>query len=163
MINAAGGPSNLQPSDPNNQYPGLTNFSLHTHGFGNPVVNTSLGVLQNYLQELLAYYEGRKPIHVPEKRYNVMDSRSSQSLDGMGTGMSTESIPMPHGNGSQQNSITSTGVQQNPLLYATRHYPGGSKEGEEDQETTSNGNEREVIIEVSMKEEPVDSPTTFTI
>ena len=68
MLNAVGGPSNIQPQDPSNPYPGLTNFSLLTHGFGNPTVNTSLDVLQTYLQELLMFYEGRKPIQ-PDSRY----------------------------------------------------------------------------------------------
>lgn len=66
MLNAVGGPSNIRPNDPNNPYPGLTNFGLVTHGFGNPAINTSLNVLQTYLQELLAYYEGRKPIPPPD-------------------------------------------------------------------------------------------------
>ena len=68
MLNAVGGPSSIKPTDPNNPYPGLTNFSLLTHGFGNPTINTSLGVLQTYLQELLTFYEGRKPIQ-PDGRY----------------------------------------------------------------------------------------------
>lgn len=66
MLNAVGGPSNIRPNDPNNPYPGLTNFGLVTHGFGNPAINTSLNVLQTYLQELLAFYEGRKPIPPPD-------------------------------------------------------------------------------------------------
>ena len=70
MLNAVGGPSNIKPNDPNNPYPGLTNFSLLTHGFGNPAIDTGLGVVQTYLQELLAFYEGRKPIH-PDNRYGV--------------------------------------------------------------------------------------------
>lgn len=154
MIDAAGGPSNIRPSDPNNLYPGLTNFSLLTHGFGNPVINTSLGVLQTYLQELLAYYEGRKPIHVPERRYSVFGDKSTQSLDGMGQ----EPVPVLHG-------TSSNGVHQNPLLYATRHYPGGGGGGgrEEDQDSTSNGGEADVMIEVTLKDEPVDSPNTYTL
>ena len=71
MLNAVGGPSNIRPNDPHNPYPGLTNFGLVTHGFGNPAINTSLNVLQTYLQELLAYYEGRKPIPPQDSgRYN---------------------------------------------------------------------------------------------
>ena len=72
MLNAVGGPSNIKPTDPNNPYPGLTNFSLISHGFGNPAINTSLDVLQNYLQELLSLYEGRKPIQ-PDNRYMYND------------------------------------------------------------------------------------------
>ena len=75
MLNAVGGPSNIRPNDPNNPYPGLTNFGLVTHGFGNPAINTSLNVLQTYLQELLAYYEGRKPIPPPDSsRYGFSTS-----------------------------------------------------------------------------------------
>lgn len=70
MLNAVGSPSNIQPSDPNNPYPGLTNYDLLTHGFGNPAMNTSLGVVQTYLQELLAFYEGRKPIQ-QESRFLI--------------------------------------------------------------------------------------------
>ena len=69
MLNAVGGPSNIRPNDPNNPYPGLTNFSLLSHGFGNPTINTSLNVLQTYLQELLAFYEGRKPLPPQDNRY----------------------------------------------------------------------------------------------
>ena len=56
MLYAVGGPSNIKHNDPNNPYPGLTNFSLLSHGFGNPAINTSLSVVQTYLQELLAFY-----------------------------------------------------------------------------------------------------------
>ena len=70
MLNAVGSPSNIQPTDPNNPYPGLTNFDLLTHGFGNPAINASLGVVQTYLQELLSIYEGRKPIQ-SESRFLV--------------------------------------------------------------------------------------------
>ena len=45
MLNAVGGPSNIKSNDPNNPYPGLTNFSLLSHGFGNPAINTSLSVV----------------------------------------------------------------------------------------------------------------------
>ena len=70
MLNAVGGPSNIKSNDPNNPYPGLTNFSLLSHGFGNPAINTSLSVVQTYLQELLAFYDGRKPIQ-PENRFST--------------------------------------------------------------------------------------------
>ena len=70
MLNAVGCPSNIKASDPNNPYPGLTNFSLLTHGFGNPAINTSLTVVQTYLQELLAFYDGRKPVQ-PEARFSM--------------------------------------------------------------------------------------------
>ena len=70
MLNAVGGPSNIKSNNPNNPYPGLTNFSLLSHGFGNPAINTSLSVVQTYLQELLAFYDGRKPIQ-PENRFST--------------------------------------------------------------------------------------------
>ena len=70
MLNADGGPSNIKASDPNNPYPGLTNFSLLTHGLGNPAINTSLTVVQTYLKELLAFYDGRKPVQ-PVARFST--------------------------------------------------------------------------------------------
>ena len=82
MLNAVGEPSNIRPNDPNNPYPGLTNFGLVTHGFGNPAINTSLNVLQTYLQELLAFYEGRKPIPPPDSgRYGGFGSGSGGSRE----------------------------------------------------------------------------------
>lgn len=62
MMDAVGGPSNIRPADPDNPYPGLTNFSLITHGFGNPVISTVMSQIQIYLSELLAVYEGRTPL-----------------------------------------------------------------------------------------------------
>ena len=62
MLNAVGGPSNIKSNDPNNPYPGLTNFSLLSHGFGYPANNTRLSVVQTYLQELLAFYDSQKPV-----------------------------------------------------------------------------------------------------
>ena len=86
MLNAVGGPSNIRPNDPNNPYPGLTNFGLVTHGFGNPAINTSLNVLQTYLQELLAYYEGRKPIPPPDSgRYGFSTSSVPPSSSSSGS------------------------------------------------------------------------------
>ena len=82
MLNAVGGPSNIKPNDPNNPYPGLTNFSLLSHGFGNPAINTSLGVVQTYLQELLAFYDGRKPIQ-PDGRYMFGEKMHTPLLNGM--------------------------------------------------------------------------------
>ena len=82
MLNAVGGPSNIKPNDPNNPYPGLTNFSLLTHGFGNPTINSSLTVLQTYLQELLAYYESRKPIQ-PDGQYLFPDKLPPPSVNGI--------------------------------------------------------------------------------
>lgn len=60
MVNTVGGPTNLRPDDPSNPYPGLTNFSLLSHGFGNPNISACLSVIQNYFNELLAVYEGGK-------------------------------------------------------------------------------------------------------
>ena len=82
MLNAVGGPSNIKPNDPNNPYPGLTNFSLLTHGFGNPTISASLGVVQTYLQELLTLYEGRKPIQ-PDSRYAFGDKVPGPPVNGM--------------------------------------------------------------------------------
>ena len=62
MMDAVGGPSNIRPADPDNPYPGLTNFSLITHGFGNPVISTVMSQIQIYLSELLAVYEGKTPL-----------------------------------------------------------------------------------------------------
>ena len=112
MLNAVGGPSNIRPNDPNNPYPGLTNFGLVTHGFGNPAINTSLNVLQTYLQELLAYYEGRKPIPPPDSGRYGYTTTSSSSL-----GHSVAPPPPPssdilHGGAyptGQQAEITSNG------------------------------------------------------
>ena len=96
MLNAVGGPSNIKPNDPNNPYPGLTNFSLLSHGFGNPAINTSLSVLQTYLQELLAFYEGRKPVQ-PENRYAMFGSEQlhGQLPNGMPHSAYTDPIPGP--------------------------------------------------------------------
>ena len=60
MVNTVGGPTNLRPDDPSNPYPGLTNFSLLSHGFGNPNISAVLSVIQNYFNELLAVYDGKK-------------------------------------------------------------------------------------------------------
>ena len=62
MVDAVGGPSNIRPTDPHNPYPGLTNFSLITHGFGNPAISTVISQIQQYLSELLAIYEGRTSV-----------------------------------------------------------------------------------------------------
>lgn len=67
MVDAVGGPNTIRPSDPNNPYPGLTNFSLITHGFGNPALSTAISQVQMYLSELLAIYEGRTAVR-PESK-----------------------------------------------------------------------------------------------
>lgn len=160
MLDAVGGPSNIRPSDPNNPYPGLTNFSLLTHGFGNPSINTGLGVLQTYLQELLAFYEGRKSVQTTDNRYNMFDeqapSSSSQSLGmGSGGGLIPESVSI-HGNNMPQHHHHPNGIQPNPLEYAARHYPGVN------QEVVSCSNTEEVAVEVALKEEPIESPSAYT-
>ncbi len=155
MLDAVGGPSNIRPNDLNNPYPGLTNFSLLTHGFGNPAIATSLGVLQTYLQELLAYYDGRKPIQTPENKYVLDDNASTSSAAGMRSGLGAESASSPvHGNMPHQHQHHPL---QNPLLYATRHFP--SQLGS--QEAVSSSHIREQSVEVSLKEEPVDSPGNY--
>jgi len=171
MIDNAGGPSNIRPNDPNNHYPGLTNFSLLTHGFGNPVINSSLAVLQTYLQDLLAYYEGRQPINVPERRYSAYGGEKSSNRMGGVSGTGMESVSMQQGGGhisTNSGGVPSNGIHQNPLLYATRHYPNGrGSEGGHVRQTESmetregssmeNGDgDGEVMVEVTLKEEPVD-------
>ena len=163
MIDNAGGPSNIRPSDPNNHYPGLTNFSLLTHGFGNPVVNSSLGVLQTYLQELLAYYEGIKPITVPERRYSTFGEKGSNCASGGGSGgMGPDSVGMQHGNLPMHSAgMASNGIHQNPLLYATRHYPNGGGDGRnrrcaDSRDPMMEDGDGDVMVEVTLKEEPVD-------
>jgi hypothetical protein len=144
MLEAVGGPSNIRPNDPNNPYPGLTNFSLISHGFGPPTLNTGLGVLQTYLQELLAYYEAKKPIQAPDNRYTMLCEdapQASPAPHGMGTGLNPDSaVPQHHHNPHHP--------LQNPLLHATRHYPTS------DSHERINGNE-----DVAFKEEPVESNT----
>ena len=167
MIDNAGGPSNIRPNDPNNHYPGLTNFSLLTHGFGNPVINSSLAVLQTYLQDLLTYYEGRQPINVPERRYSAYGGEKGPNcMGGVGGGAGMEPVSMQQGSvhSSTSGGVPSNGIHQNPLLYATRHYPnnggrgneGGHRRRTDGMETTSMENGGEVMVEVTLKEEPVD-------
>lgn len=143
MLDAVGGPSTLRPNDPTNPYPGLTNFSLLSHGFGNPAINTGLGVLQTYLQELLAYYEGKKPIQPPDNRYVFSESAPSPQPN-------PESAPSMHGSLTQQQHYHHHPLQ-NPLLYTTRHYPSG----EQHQETVTSSDHEGGTIEVTLKEEPV--------
>ena len=59
MVDTVGGPTNFRPDDPSNPYPGLTNFSLISHGFGNPSVSAVLSLVKTYFQELISVYEGR--------------------------------------------------------------------------------------------------------
>lgn len=159
MLDAVGGPSNIRPNDPNNPYPGLTNFSLISHGFGPPTLNTGLGVLQTYLQELLAYYEGKKPIQAPDNRYTMLCDNNSHASSpahaGMGTGLSPDSVM--YGNLSQHHSHHNPHHPlQNPLLHATRHYPSA------DSQETVTSSDPEVTVEVTLKEEPLESPTFTT-
>ena len=84
-------------------------FSLLSHGFGNPTVNASLSAMQTYLQELLNFYEGRKPI-LPESKYHqqhqqqVQHQQQTQQQDpsggvcsaGGGTCSSTAPITLSH-------------------------------------------------------------------
>lgn len=59
MVDTVGGPTNFRPDDPSNPYPGLTNFSLISHGFGNPSISAVLSLVKTYFQELISVYEGR--------------------------------------------------------------------------------------------------------
>ena len=54
-------PSGLRPTDANNPSPGLSHFSLITHGFGPRTIESSLSVLQTYLDDLMKVYEGKEP------------------------------------------------------------------------------------------------------
>lgn len=120
MLNAVGGPSNIRPNDPHNPYPGLTNFGLVTHGFGNPAINTSLNVLQTYLQELLAYYEGRKPIPPQDNgRYNFGTSTAPPPPQQQTVGDAHQTLhrsTYPAGAGGGQTEAVSTGGRAPPQL-----------------------------------------------
>lgn len=98
MVNAVGGPSNIRPNDPNNPYPGLINFSLLTHGFGNPTINTSLNALQTYLQDLLGYYEGTKPLQ-SDTRYMFANDKVSTPTTQPNTHPSHSTIHPQHTGG----------------------------------------------------------------
>ncbi len=74
MVNVA---SNTNPNDPTNPYPGLSNFGLITHNFGNPTINASLSTVQTYLKNLLAYYEGAKPVQPDPLCKYQLDNRLS--------------------------------------------------------------------------------------
>lgn len=54
-------PSALRPTDTSNPSPGLSHFSLITHGFGPRTIDSSLSVLQTYLDDLMKVYEGKEP------------------------------------------------------------------------------------------------------
>ena len=54
-------PSALRPTDAHNPSPGLSHFSLITHGFGPSTIESSLSVLQTYLDDLMKVYEGKEP------------------------------------------------------------------------------------------------------
>lgn len=148
MLNAVGGPSNIRPNDPNNPYPGLTNFGLVTHGFGNPAINTSLNVLQTYLQELLAYYEGRKPIPPPDGGQYGFTTAGGGSL---GHGGAPPTGDILHGPGGayptgQQTEVVSGG--------RAPHLPNS------DVAITGESRSRELMnAGIVLKQEPAD-PTT---
>ncbi len=67
MVDTASKPCNYPPNNSTNVPPGLTNFDLISHGFGNPSISTAVNVLQTYLQELTRVYEGtnKYPPHTP--------------------------------------------------------------------------------------------------
>lgn len=77
MVNTVGGPNNLRPNDPSNPYKGLTNFSLLSHGFGNPNISAVLSVIQNYFNELLKVYECNKVPMEPVSSGFINDIDSS--------------------------------------------------------------------------------------
>jgi transcription factor AP-2 alpha/beta len=51
------------PLDPNVQR-SLTNFSLITHGFGAPALSAAVDIFQQYLAEMLKYYEKNYPMFI---------------------------------------------------------------------------------------------------
>ena len=117
MLNAVGGLSNIKSNDPNNPYPGLTNFSLLSHGFGNPAINTSLSVVQTYLQELLAFYDGRKPIQA-DNRYVMFggDKVHGPLANGMSHPAYAGPIPIPNGDPrSIHHSQSTVSMKQEPI------------------------------------------------
>ena len=148
MLNAVGGPSNIRPNDPNNPYPGLTNFGLVTHGFGNPAINTSLNVLQTYLQELLAYYEGRKPIPPPDSgRY----------------GFSAGAAPPPPTNADIHQNLHSSAYHRHPTSQAEGTPNGGASRAPlsgSDVAITGETRSRELVSNMGMgmvlKQEPIE-------
>ena len=114
MLNAVGGPSNIKSNDPNNPYPRLTNFSLLTHGFGNPAINTSLSVVQTYLQELLSFYDGRKPIQ-PENRFVTFGSDKVHTPFGNGMPHPGYAIPNSNPHPALHHSQSTVAMKQEPL------------------------------------------------
>ena len=86
MVDTSSQPSNLRPEDPSNPYPGLTNFNLISHGFGNPAISTAISVLQNYLQELRRVYDGGNPHpHVcPSREMGVVNGEMGGVSDSHG-------------------------------------------------------------------------------
>ena len=164
MLDAVGGPSTLRPNDPSNPYPGLTNFGLLSHGFGNPAINTGLGVLQTYLQELLAYYEGKKPIQpLDTNRYNMFSNESISQASSPQTSQESAAATSMHGGPSSlghQQYHHHQHTLQNPLLYATRHYPSAEHQ---ETVTTSSSEAEGGTVEVTLKEEPVESPDSYTV
>ncbi|CAF0922966.1 unnamed protein product [Adineta steineri] len=58
----------------------LTNFSLITHGFGSPALSAAVDVFQQYLTEMLKYYEKNYPMFI------ATTSNSSSSIKNGGGG-----------------------------------------------------------------------------
>lgn len=59
----------------------LTNFSLITHGFGAPALAAAVDVFQQYLTEMLKYYEKNYPMFI------ATTSTSSSSIKNGGGGI----------------------------------------------------------------------------
>lgn len=75
-------PSSLRPTDPHNPTPGLSHFSLITHGFGPRTVDSSLNVLQTYLDDLISVYEGKEPMqsrHIQQMPMHTQTDRPHHS------------------------------------------------------------------------------------
>ena len=69
------------PLDPNVQR-SLTNFSLITHGFGSPALAAAVDTFQQYLTEMLKFYEKNYPMFIA-----TTSSSSSASIKTAGTGI----------------------------------------------------------------------------
>lgn len=86
-------PSSLRPTDAHNPNPGLSHYSLITHGFGPRTIESSLSVLQTYLDDLIKVYEGKEP---PSTRH-----QQQQHIP-----MHTQTTERPHHNSTNDYSIT---------------------------------------------------------
>lgn len=96
-------PSALRPTDAHNPSPGLSHFSLITHGFGPRTIESSLSVLQTYLNDLMKVYEGKEPVsarhqqqqqHIPT--HTQTDRSHHNSTNDYNISMKHESVRADH-------------------------------------------------------------------